>query len=42
MKKYIVIVLNNASSVAASAPASRMVTATLPERIDCAGVTSAN
>ena len=34
MKKHIVTLLNTASSVAASAPASRVVTATLPERID--------
>lgn len=42
MKKLIVILLNTAFSVAASAPASRMVTAIQLEPIDYAGVTSAN
>lgn len=42
MKKLIVILLNTAFSVAASAPASRMVTAIRLKQIDYAGVTSAN
>jgi len=41
-KKLIVILLNTAFSVAASAPASRMVTAIRLKQIDYAGVTSAN
>lgn len=42
MKKHIVTLLNTTSSVAASAPESRMVTAIRLKQIDYAGVTSAN